>query len=100
VIPPKVDPPGNIPLIFTLEGRTGVWPESVLYDQSGSGGFIDWKEFRDRQDRQIRGPQFRSAGFDPRENLARLVQIEKSKRGPKGDANVFLDLDHLPLGLS
>jgi hypothetical protein len=68
---------------FSSLTRIGIWPESVLYDQSGSGGFIDRKKykrgrkpfsplgppdiavrFRDRQDRQIRGPQFRKSDYE------------------------------------
>jgi hypothetical protein len=31
------------------KGRTGVWPESVLYDQLGSGGFIYRKKHKTGQ---------------------------------------------------
>jgi hypothetical protein len=81
------------------KGRTGVWPESVLYDQLGSGGFIDRKKHKTGQtffltlDHPTLPFGFKIvkyAGLNSDQldlilgkNLARLLRIEPKPAAPK-----------------
>jgi len=63
--------------------RVGVWPESVLYDQSGSGGSIVGRSFEIGNIVKYAGLNSDQLDLIFGKNLARLLRIEPKPSDPK-----------------